>query len=355
MTAAELLYACETEILEAIAEQLRKGNLKSSNWRMEQLGRLGIVNQRAAAIIKKYRADIAEASEAEVQEIARATAVEIDRAANAARRQGAPVPVVDAPDVDPIVIDVIGKYTAQAGGDLSKALAQMAQRAGQAYADTIAKAAVAAGAGIESGRSALVSAIREWSAQGLTSLVDSAGRHWTTEAYGNMVIRTAIRRTTTDVMFARGEEYGTDLVEVSAHAGARPGCAPYQGRIYSRSGTSEKYPALDSTSYGEPAGLFGINCGHIAYPYWEGVSEQRFQPTENEAANDIKYAESQKQRAIERSIRASKRELAAMEKLGVDKGIEDARALVKGRQATMREFIEDTGRTRLREREQIYD
>src|SRR5690606_668684 len=108
---------------------------------------------------------------------------------------------------------------------------------------------------------------------------------------------------------------GNDLVEVSAHDGARPLCEPYQGRIFSLSGNHPDYPALADTSMGDPAGLFGVNCGHVKYPYIEGISRQRYKPRDPEV-NDRQYENSQKQRYLERQIRYAKREQMMLEEIG---------------------------------------
>lgn len=60
-------------------------------------------------------------------------------------------------------------------------------------------------------------------------------------------------------------------MEVTAHAGARPEHAEWQGKIYSRSGKSKKYPSLkDKTGYGTGPGLGGWNCRHSMFPFYEG-------------------------------------------------------------------------------------
>jgi tRNA uridine 5-carbamoylmethylation protein Kti12 len=68
-----------------------------------------------------------------------------------------------------------------------------------------------------------------------------------------------------------------------------------------------------------------------------------------EAQNNKGYAESQQQRALERRIRAQKRELEALGDMATD----DDRAKLRQYQADMREFINQTGRTRRYDREQI--
>src|SRR5690554_386868 len=138
-----------------------------------------------------------------------------------------------------------------------------------------------------------------WAERGIPALIDRAGRQWSTEAYVNMFVRTAVKTAAVEAQFARMDEYDIDLTEVSSHMGARPRCAPYQGKIYSRSGRHPRFPPFSETSYGEAAGLLGINCGHRIYPFEEGVSIQRFFPYDAEE-NEQAYKESQKQRYLER-------------------------------------------------------
>lgn len=58
-------------------------------------------------------------------------------------------------------------------------------------------------------------------------------------------------------------EMDCDLVEVTAHMGARPSHALWQGKVYSISGKSKKYPKLSTaTGYGTGDGLKGWNCRH---------------------------------------------------------------------------------------------
>ena len=72
-------------------------------------------------------------------------------------------------------------------------------------------------------------------------------------------------------------------------------------------------------------------------------------------ANQRAYLESQKQRYLERHIRAAKRALSVWEAKGDAKNADLARQTVRDRQKTMRDFIAGTGRTRRGGREQVYD
>lgn len=130
-------------------------------------------------------------------------------------------------------------------------------------------------------------------------------------------------------MNERMAEWGEDLVFTSAHFGARPTHAVWQGKVYSVSGTSSKYPSLvEATGYGTVTGLCGINCRHTMTPYVEGLSklpntDYSAQEQLTGMSSDEYYHQVQKQRAMERRIREFKRERAARGLVGLDTEVAD--------------------------------
>ena len=145
--------------------------------------------------------------------------------------------------------------------------------------------------------------------------------------------------------------------------GARPRCAPFQGRIYSRDGTSGKttdgagreieYIPLTQTSYGEPAGLFGINCGHQQYPFIPGVNVQRYFPYDEEKNAEV-YKETQKQRAMERQIRAQKRECMMLQEAGDEEGLKEASKKLRQYKTQYKDYSKEHGLYTHNERTQVY-
>jgi len=248
---------------------------------------------------------------------------------------------------------ILTAYQQQAMTTFNLVNTTMLQQAEQAYIDVLNQTVGKVLTGVQTPQQALRETVSRWAEHGIPALIDRKGRKWTTEAYVNTVMRSMSNKIANDMQDVRMDEYGVDLIEVSSHLDARPKCAPYQGRIYSRSGRHPKYPPLSSTSYGDPAGLFGINCRHVKYPYIEGVSKQRFHPYDLKEVSKA-YKQSQKQRYLERKIRQAKRELKMMEALGDQEGIKAAKAKVRERQARMRAFINETGRARRYDREQVY-
>lgn len=235
---------------------------------------------------------------------------------------------------------------------------------GQKYiADAMNQGTIAVVSGTETRTQALKKAISQLADRGLYGLVDRAGRHWSPEAYMGMVIRTTSHNTAIDSVRAKQQDYKSDIFQVSQHPGARPLCYPYQGKFYSWSGASgtftdgngakHKYSGIQSTSYGKPAGLFGINCGHYPLPQIPKVTIPQDKPEQDKKENDRLYRESQQQRAYERDIRNAKRKRDAFAKAGLDDAAKEQEAVIRARQERMREFVKQTGGTRRYDREQI--
>lgn len=127
------------------------------------------------------------------------------------------------------------------------------------------------------------------------------------------LLLTAYSQLTGDIMQTNIEESDVPMVQVSEHWGARESHALWQGRIF----TVEQFKAV--CGYGEPSNpdhIYSYNCRHTHYPYWPGISEpiayQREPgPFTVNGRRYTYYEATQKQRAMERQIRALKREVNA--------------------------------------------
>ena len=72
--------------------------------------------------------------------------------------------------------------------------------------------------------------IKEFNEKGIPAFVDKRGREWTPEAYVAMTLRATAGNTATEAMFARMEDRGLSLVQVSEHPGARPNAQKIRGK-----------------------------------------------------------------------------------------------------------------------------
>ena len=209
--------------------------------------------------------------------------------------------------------------------------------------------------------SAVRAAIKELSERGIQSIRYPSGRTDSIEVAVRRAVVTGVNQTAGQLQEELADELGCDLVEVSAHAGARPEHAKWQGKIYSRSGKDPKYPDFKkSTGYGTGAGLCGWNCRHTFGPYIEGgppvwseeqLAELDAPKYEYGGRKLTEYEASQQQRYNERQIRRWKREEAAMKATGLDSS--EASAKVKEWQGRQQEFLAQTGFKRQYGREQI--
>ena len=206
---------------------------------------------------------------------------------------------------------------------------------------------------------AIRNAVKNLSKQGIGAVKYPSGHTDTIEAAVRRATVTGVNQTCIQLQLARAEEMGCDLVETTAHGGARPEHAVWQGRVFSLSGEHGKYPDFyKSTGYGTGAGLGGWNCRHSFSPFFEGISKAAYSKTElkdYEAKkyrfNGVKmteYEASQKQRYIERQKRRWKRENAAMAAAGLDTS-ESAAKIAKW-SAIEKDFCRQTGLKRQAER-----
>ncbi len=347
MTPVEIMAQMESEIIQRMLKNLAKGNIGSAEWQADRLNELGVLEKDAAQIVRERGKEATDEVSALLREQAEASAKRVDRAVPAEKLTDAV-----SPEASPAVKNIMQQWADRAVEDISLTGARLVKQAERMYEEALEKAVAKQLTGAVTGREAMREIAQEWAEVGIPALIDRGGHRWSVEAYTQVVVRSNSTRVATQAQLARSQEVGSDLVEVSAHAGARPGCAPYQGRIYSISGDSDEYPPLSSTSYGEPAGLFGINCGHEPYPYVPGQSKKRYKP-DNTERNEEQYRESQRQRGIERSIRQAKRERDFMQAMGDTEGAKQAAQKIRARQKRMREFIDETGRTRRSAREQL--
>ena len=215
--------------------------------------------------------------------------------------------------------------------------------------------------GVDSYNTAVREAVQRMVENGLTGFIDHGGHHWSPEAYAAMDIRTTVANTARAAVWEREEQYGDDLYQVSWHDGARPLCYPWQGKIISRTdnardvkdeqGNTVHVYAQSETTYGEAAGLFGINCKHYPIPFVPGFSRIR-EPRQDEEENAKQYEEIQEQRRLERELRYQRRDLEVLKAQGASDE-EIRKQEMKVRQASDRidDFCDETGLARRRSRE----
>ena len=373
---------CIDRLIANIAKHLGTGKaFRTADWETRKLAELGQLTQENAKIINEATKRVPKEIRMALEQSSRIALQDIEKLIADAIKSGA---VEQAPTDS--TIDILEELMERALEEANLTNTTMLQSSQAAYVkavnDTVSwqnfsygplgeqkilealnQGAIAAITGAETRTQALTKAISQMVDRGIYGFVDKAGRHWSPEAYMSMCIRTASHNASIDSIRARQQDYNSDIFQVSTHAGARPLCYPYQGRFFTwgteggtftdGSGRGHRYSPISETSYGQPAGLFGINCGHYPLPQIPRVTIPQDKPEPDKEENDEEYQLSQEQRRLERNIRDAKRKEEAFRKAGLEDAAENQQKKVTMRQAEMRAFIQSTGRTRRYDREQI--
>ena len=96
--------------------------------------------------------------------------------------------------------------------------------------------------------------------RGFTVLLDRGGHKWNLKNYSEMLARTHLIKANNEATINRALEFDIDIMEISDHGTACPICIPYEGKKFSISGNSKKYPKLEIQPPYHP------NCKHSLLP-----------------------------------------------------------------------------------------
>ena len=177
------------------------------------------------------------------------------------------------------------------------------------------------------------------------------------EVAARRAVLTGVNQTAGKLQEARMDEMNVEFVETSAHGGARPSHAEWQGRRFHRGGAvdylGKHYPDFDqATGYGTGAGLCGWNCRHTFFavfpelgdpPTWteESLQELNARNIEYNGKLYTQYEVNQMQRARERNVRKWKKRYLAESAAGSD--TTDSAMRLKAARQSLSEFAKATG------------
>ena len=200
---------------------------------------------------------------------------------------------------------------------------------------------------------AVRSAVKSLSKAGIDAIIYPSGHTDKMDVAVRRAVLTGVNQTAARIQTARADEMECDLVETTAHMGARPEHMDWQGRIFSRSGKSRKYPDfVKSTGYGTGPGLCGWNCRHTFFavfpelgdpPQWtqEQLRELNARNIEWNGKKYTAYEISQMQRARERNVRRWKKRYLAEDAAGLD--TTDSAVRLRAARQSLAEFAQATG------------
>lgn len=366
----------EARLMQNIARHLRDWEqpIDTDRWLMQKLAEIGKLNRENIKIIAQMSGLSQTAAERMLNGIAEEAMKNMEPGFQYLARRGLIEEAVEVAK-SKNVKQAMKNLMAQAKDSLNLTNTTMLHKAQEAFKALVQNTAeealkimnnntAAVITGAESRQQALRKTIRQFNDRGITGFVDKRGRNWTPEAYVNMAMRTTAGNVADEVQTARCKDYDINLIAIDSHSGARPKCAKDQGKIFdlnNESGETEdlngrkiRYYPWSSSSYGDPDGILGINCGHHKFPFVPGVNVQRYFPTEDMDANNKLYKETQVQRTLERDVRKQKRECMLYDELGDSKAFEEAAVKLKSKEAKLKNYVDGKEHLhRRKDREQV--
>jgi Phage minor capsid protein 2 len=357
------LYAeYETSVIEDIARRLKNMDFSSAAWATQRVTESGALYKN----VLKELARLTGKSETQIAEILKRAGVKAMQFDDKIYKDAGldPLPL----NLSPAMAQVLKATLDKTSGIVNNLTMTTALTAQQSFIKAADLAHLQVSSGAMSYDQAIKAAVKNVAAQGLDVIDYATGHTDKLDVATRRAVLTGVSQTANQLQDTRADEMGVDLVQVSAHAGARnKGTGPenhasWQGKIYSRSGTHPKYPNFAQvTGYGTGPGLGGWNCRHSFFPFFEGISENAYEKAEVRSLNKQKvkadnrsvslYDATQMQREIERRIRFWKRQAAALDAAKIPNQKELAK--VSEWQAIMRKFISQTGLDRQSVREQV--
>lgn len=341
----------QTEIEADIARRIKKAGYTTDTaaWQIEKLKQMGESQKEIAQAIASKTG----LTQMEVRDMFAAAGIKsstFDEATRTAMIKSGAVPASKMPfAAAPAFRQVMEANLKRTMGTLQKLTGTMATDASGQLNKYLDKAQLLVQSGGYTQQQAIDMTVQQFADDGIHTFDYASGVRTSVEAAVRRALVTGINQATAEVSLSNAQLLGTDLVEVTSHADARPEHAAWQGKIYSISGTHPKYRSLnEATGYGTGAGLCGWNCRHSFYAFVEGVSEAM----PKEKYNPAKYYAEQKQRYNERMIRTWRRKANTLRAGGSDPA--KAERKVRFWQGIQRAHVLDNDLARMYDREKVY-
>lgn len=223
----------------------------------------------------------------------------------------------------------------------------------QFYQQVSDEAYFEAASGAVSYRQAIERAINKMAASGLRVVEYESGWHNRIDVAVRRNVMTGLNQVSNHIADNTASRLGTEIMEISAHSGARPTHQVWQGQLVDKSGANPRYLTLSDIGFGQVDGFSGANCRHNWHPFVEGVSRRSYTdeelrridppPITYQGKTYTAYQARQQQRKIETAMRASKRKLIGLSAAGQDQAFGDTSVKLRQQRRLYREFSAAAG------------
>jgi hypothetical protein len=341
---ADLYGDASAHLIGIVAERLAAG-IEQRGWAEQKLTEILRLRRDA----QRYVARLADEADASILDLLTQAYAEGVLAA------GGPGVQAASPALVATNRGAVQAYAAELAGRTSATHTRILRTAEDVYRTAVADVAGQVITGAQTRREAAARAVTRLTAAGITGFTDRAGRNWELGSYVEMAARTTVGQAHVQGGLDRYTQQGRDLVIVSDAPEECAKCRPFEGRVLSLSGREPAPAEVAGHRYGgtlahaRREGFLHPNCRHALSAFTPGLTR----PPRGDLADPEGDQQRQQQRYLERQIRDAKRKVAAAEPFGDTQELRMAQALVRLRQRSMRDFLEETGRKRLGYRQQL--
>lgn len=348
----QLWQTVEDDILRDVARRIGKmdGMTPTANWQLWRYQQVEAVREEVVKLLAKYSGK----SEREIRRILQEACTAALEADDEIYYHYGKTPTPFAESLP--LQNLLNAGYRQTSGTWSNLTATTANTVTGAFERVLDEAWLKVSSGAFDYKSAVKTAV-DTLADDMPYITYPTGHTDTLEVAARRAILTGVNQTAGKLQDARMEEMGAEYVETTAHGGARPTHAEWQGKRFHLGGDKvfdgKMYKDfVRETGYGTGAGLCGWNCRHQYFacfpelgdpPSWtqESLEQLNARNVEYNGQMYTQYEISQMQRARERNVRKWKRRYLAEDAAGSDTTASAIR--LKAARESLKQFTRDTG------------
>lgn len=348
----QLWQTVEDDILRDVARRIGKmdGMTPTANWQLWRYQQVEAVREEVVKLLAKYSGK----SEREIRRILQEACTAALEADDEIYYHYGKTPTPFAESLP--LQNLLNAGYRQTSGTWSNLTATTANTVTGAFERVLDEAWLKVSSGAFDYKSAVKTAV-DTLADNMPYITYPTGHTDTLEVAARRAILTGVNQTAGKLQDARMEEMGVEYVETTAHGGARPTHAEWQGKRFHLGGDKvldgKMYKDfVRETGYGTGAGLCGWNCRHQYFacfpelgdpPSWtqESLEQLNARNVEYNGQMYTQYEISQMQRARERNVRKWKRRYLAEDAAGSDTTAAAVR--LKAARESLKQFTRDTG------------
>lgn len=348
----QLWQTVEDDILRDVARRIGKmdGMTPTANWQLWRYQQVEAVREEVVKLLAKYSGK----SKREIRRILKEACTAALEADDEIYYHYGKTPTPFAESLP--LQNLLNAGYRQTSGTWSNLTATTANTVTGAFERVLDEAWLKVSSGAFDYKSAVKTAV-DTLADDMPYITYPTGHTDTLEVAARRAILTGVNQTAGKLQDARMEEMGVEYVETTAHGGARPTHAEWQGKRFHLGGDKvldgKMYKDfVRETGYGTGAGLCGWNCRHQYFacfpelgdpPSWtqESLEQLNARNVEYNGQMYTQYEISQMQRARERNVRKWKRRYLAEDAAGSDTTAAAVR--LKAARESLKQLTRDTG------------